>query len=142
MNNLFKEKIFFSLFLCGLHFSVFSAVTKEVFCFSSDNGKKINFELVVYHDQLANWSGAGFVRYQKSKKKISIFRNNKIVDNQETLDSWTEVLDGKATGDYFIKKQKEVFVSLVYKNRGNGKEFSFSRNSVVESVSKQECLWR
>lgn len=126
-------------------FSAYCEVASESLCFESSGGGKIKFELRTYSDVSAHWFG-GFVKYINSKQPISLVL--KTVEREE-LDSqapvqltrtWSEVLEGKITGEYEMISQGGNIVSMTYK-KNNGKEYSFGFDSTVGVSGDGGCEW-
>lgn len=135
-----------SLVLCVFPISAYCEVESESLCFESSAGGQIKYELRTYSDLSANWFG-GFVKYKKSKQPISLVL--KRIEHEE-LDpqaptqltrTWSEVLDGRITGEYEMVSQGGNIVSMIYK-KNNGKEYSFSFDPTVEVSVDGGCEWK
>lgn len=121
-------------------------VTSESLCFVSASDGQIKYELRTYSDVSANWSG-GFVKYKQSKEPISLVLSDverEELDPQAPVQltrTWSEVLDGKITGEYEMVSQGGIIVSMEYRKK-NGKEYSFRFDPTVDASEDGGCDWK
>jgi len=137
-----KESIFAAV-LFSLPLATHAEITSETFCFSSGDAKPINFEMHTYYDS-ANKFSSGFVRYQNSKQPIPLVLANSAEEtlsenapDQETT-TWTEIYNGRATGEYEMIAQGTEVSSLVYTNKKTQKT-AFVLNT--RAIADGNCKW-
>ena len=141
-----KRRYFSLFFLILFSTSVFANVRISVYCFTTGGKKPINLEMRLYNDMDANWT-SGFVKYQNSKKPISIFLKNSVVEvlsedaPYQITDSWLEIVDGKITGIYEIIMQGTQIPSFTYESYQNKRKFAFIFASSIDRTTESGCLW-
>lgn len=127
--------------------SVFADIGIDVLCLSSTDAKPINMEMRFYVDKEAKWT-AGFVKYQNSKKPISIVQKSSVQEvtsptmSYEHTDLWLEVANGKVSGSYEITIQGTQLPSATYENYANKRKYFFLLNSDVDGTPADGCLWK
>ena len=121
-------------------------VVSETLCFSSSDKKPIRFEIRTFFDTDSGWSG-GFVRYEKSKKNISLVQKSfesESVDQDrpsQTTQTWLEVIEGKITGQYEMTSEGTNIYSMQYSNYERKRQYSFSYDSNAVVTVKNSCQW-
>lgn len=137
-------KSIFAVALFALPLVAHAEITSETFCFSSGNGKPINFEMRTYYDSTSKFS-SGFVRYQNSKQPIPLVLANsaeetlnKDAPDQETT-TWIEIYNGHATGEYETITQGTKVSSMVYTNKKKNQKTGFVLNAGV--IGQGSCKW-
>jgi hypothetical protein len=123
-----------------------SEVKTEVYCFRSQEGKSINFELRTYYDSTAKWQGAS-VKYSKSKEAITLVYGGAEEESPnpnrppEITTKWVEVSGGMVTGDYVMASQDPFIYGIVYTNRKSGKKYIFEHDSNMSLLPETGCQW-
>ncbi|CAB3729659.1 hypothetical protein LMG22037_05466 [Paraburkholderia phenoliruptrix] len=137
-------KSIFAAALFALPLVAHAEITSETFCFSSGNGKPINFEMRTYYDSASKFS-SGFVRYQNSKQPIPLVLANsaeetlnKDAPDQETA-TWIEIYNGQATGEYEMITQGTEVSSMVYTNKKKNQKTGFMLNTGASGQGG--CKW-
>jgi hypothetical protein len=137
-------KSIFAVALFALPLVAHAEITSETFCFSSGNGKPINFEMRTYYDSTSKFS-SGFVRYQNSKQPIPLVLANsaeetlnKDAPDQETT-TWIEIYNGQATGEYEMITQGTEVSSMVYTNKKKNQKTGFMLNA--GAIGQGSCKW-
>ncbi|TGP44897.1 hypothetical protein EN871_09970 [bacterium M00.F.Ca.ET.228.01.1.1] len=137
-------KSIFAVALFALPLVAHAEITSETFCFSSGNGKPINFEMRTYYDSASKFS-SGFVRYQNSKQPIPLVlassaaeTSNKDAPDQETT-TWIEIYNGQATGEYEMITQGTEVSSMVYTNKKKNQKTGFMLNA--GAIGQGSCKW-
>ncbi|MEK6294345.1 MAG: hypothetical protein V4793_23755 [Paraburkholderia tropica] len=137
-------KSIFAVALFALPLVAHAEITSETFCFSSGNGKPINFEMRTYFDSASKFS-SGFVRYQNSKQPIPLVLANsaeetlnKDAPDQETT-TWIEIYNGQATGEYEMITQGTEVSSMVYTNKKKNQKTGFVLNA--GAIGQGSCKW-
>lgn len=120
-------------------------VVSENLCFEMGEGSPVKFELRTYYDTTNKWQG-GFVKYASSGVPIPLV----LTDSQseevspqrpwQLTRTWSEVLDGKVTGEYEMVSQGGMIVSMSYTKKSNGKEYGFFSSGTEVSLEKG-CQW-
>lgn len=121
-------------------------VVSENLCFEVGEGSPVKFELRTYYDTTNKWQG-GFVKYASSGVPIPLV----LTDSQseevspqrpwQLTRTWSEVLDGKVTGEYEMVSQGGMIVSMSYTKKSNGKEYEFSHKWGIDSSLENGCQW-
>ncbi|MHC8336567.1 hypothetical protein [Pseudomonas sp. HLT2-19-2] len=116
-------------------------VVSENLCFELGEGSPVKFELRTYYDTTNKWQG-GFVKYASSGVPTPLV----LTDSQseevspqrpwQLTRTWSEVLDGKVTGEYEMVSQGGMIVSMSYTKKSYG---FFSTDTEV-SLEKG-CQW-
>ncbi|QXI00473.1 hypothetical protein HV782_000320 [Pseudomonas monsensis] len=139
-------KKFLAVFLFCFPVYAYCEIKSESLCFVSVPDGKIKYELRTYSDDSTDWRG-GFVKYKQSKQPISLVLSNierEVLDPQAAVQltrTWSEVLDGKVTGEYEMVSQGGIIVSMVYR-KANGKEYSFRFDPTVDASEDGGCDWK
>ncbi|MEB0225365.1 hypothetical protein RHM58_07480 [Pseudomonas sp. 10S4] len=121
-------------------------VTSENLCFQLDQDSPVKFELRTYYDASNKWQG-GFVKYASSGVPISLVLTDDQAEEVSpdrpwlTTQTWSEVLDGKVTGEYEMVSQGGMIVSMNYTKKSNGKEYGFLFNPAIDSSPENGCQW-
>jgi len=119
-------------------------ISSEIMCFESGGIESVNFEIKTYYDASAKFS-FGFVRYRNSKKTIPIVLNRSISETldknmpDQTTNTWTEVYDGKVTGEYEMISQGTGVSSMVYTRKQGNKKIAFFLNA--DAITLSGCQW-
>lgn len=119
-------------------------ISSEIMCFGSGGVKSVNFEIRTYYDSSTKFS-FGFVRYRNSKQTIPIVLNRSISENlgnnmpDQTTNTWTEVYDGKVTGEYEMISQGAGVSSMVYTRKQGNKKIAFFLNA--DAITSTGCQW-
>ncbi|KAA0988567.1 hypothetical protein FQ192_16085 [Pseudomonas sp. ANT_J12] len=121
-------------------------VVSENLCFELDEGSPVKFELRTYYDTTNKLEG-GFVKYASSGVPIPLV----LTDHQEEEVSpgrpwlattmWTEVSEGKVTGEYEMVSQGVTVLSMTYTKKSNGKQYKFSHIWNIDSSLETGCQW-
>ena len=123
-----------------------SEVKTQIYCFRSQEGKSLNFELRTYHDSSAKWQGAT-VKYTKSKEALTLVYVGAEEDfpspnrPPEITTKWVEVSGGLVTGDYVMASQDSFIYGIVYTNRKSGKKYIFEHDSNMNALPETGCQW-
>lgn len=122
-----------------------SEVVSESLCFELVEGSPVKFELRTYYDTTNKLEG-GFVKYASSGVQIPLV----LTDHQEEVSPgrpwlattmWTEVSEGKVTGEYEIVSQGVTVLSMTYTKKSNGKQYKFSHIWNIDSSLEKGCQW-
>lgn len=120
-------------------------VVSESLCFELVEGSPVKFELRTYYDTTNKLEG-GFVKYASSGVQIPLV----LTDHQEEVSPgrpwlattmWTEVSEGKVTGEYEIVSQGVTVLSMTYTKKSNGKQYKFSHIWNIDSSLEKGCQW-
>lgn len=122
-------------------------VVTENLCFELSETSPVKFELRTYTDVSAQWSG-GFVKYATSDVPIPLVSTRSESEELnpqgpfQNTDTWAEVSDGKVSGEYEMVSQGGIIVSMIYTKKSNGKKYSFSNNTSINSSLAFGCEWK
>ncbi len=121
-----------------------AGTSSETSCFTSGSTRPIRLELRLYHDSTRNWS-AGFVKYEKSGKKIPLVP----ADQGKTADpnrasAWIEITNNAPSGEYILSREGAgLGVSsylLSYRNFAKNKVQSFELDAAA-GFADAGCQW-
>lgn len=124
-----------------------SEVVTESLCFELSATSPVKFELRTYSDISSRWSG-GFVKYATSDVPIPLVLKDSQSEELnpqgpfQNTDTWTEVSNGKVSGEYEMVSQGGVIVSMTYTKQSNGKQYSFSNNTDTGDSLESGCQWK
>lgn len=121
-------------------------VVSENLCFELDEGNSMKFEFRTYYDASNKWSG-GFVKYASSGVPIPLVLTDSQAEEVSpdrpwlTTTTWSEVSDGKVTGEYEMVSQGVTALSMTYTKKSTGKQYEFSHKWCINSSLKNGCQW-
>jgi hypothetical protein len=136
----------FSVLFFSLPTVAYCDAISEVYCFSSDAKKILNFELRTFFDQSTKFS-SGFVRYQNSNSTIPLVLKSASGQTlsagrpDEFTSTWLEVNRGKISGEYEMVSQGANIYSMVYTSYGTRKKTSFTLDPNVTPSLDKGCQW-
>jgi hypothetical protein len=122
-----------------------SEVMSEDMCFDMGDAGSVKFEFRTYYDETNKWHG-GFVKYASSGVAIALVLTDVQAEEVSpdrpwlTTRTWSEVSDGKVTGEYEMVSQGGMVVSMNYTKKSNGKAYGFLYSSTDVS-SENGCQW-
>jgi len=123
-----------------------SEVVSETMCFDMGEGSRVKFELRTYYDASNKWQG-GFVKYASSGVPIPLVLTDDQAEEVSpdrpwlTTRTWSEVSEGKVTGEYEMVSQGGMIVSMNYTKKSNGKAYGFLFNPAIDSSLENGCQW-
>lgn len=132
--------------ICLMPLAAHCEVTVENFCFELEQGSPVKFELRTYYDASNKWQG-GFVKYASSGVPIPLVLTDDQAEEVSpdrpwlTTRTWSEVSDGKVTGEYEMVSQGGMIVSMSYTKKSNGKAYGFLFNPAIDSSLENGCQW-
>lgn len=121
-------------------------VLSENLCFERGEGSPVKFELRTYYDETNKWHG-GFVKYASSGVAIPLVLTDHQAEEVSpgrswlATTTWTEVSDGKVSGEYEMVSQGVTVLSMTYTKKSNGKQYDFSHNWNIDFSPEKGCQW-
>ena len=121
-------------------------VVSEIYCFGSGESSPVKFELRTYYDETNKWHG-GFVKYASSGVAIPLVLTDHQAEEVSpdmpwlATTTWTEVSDGKVSGEYEMVSQGVTVLSMTYTKKSNGRQYDFSHNWSIDFSPEKGCQW-
>lgn len=113
-------------------------------CLTTGGEKPIRLEWRLFSEPASQWTSA-YVKYKDAKQVIPlVLRTNETTQKPagrpwEFTSVWTEVVNGKISGEYEITSQGANIYGFTYKNLRTGKVVQFFQDN--DASEESECKW-